>query len=295
MKRRTRSGPRFPRLGRGAFVLAARLVVSAVALFAVVYAVGAARDRAARIESLTPTRLEWVSLPPWLLDPLQRDILADISAQADVSSADNVFDPGLAQRVAYNLSRSSWVESVHRVAVRNSAVRVDAQFRTPLTLVEYGDTAYLVDDKGVRLPRQMNAAGVDPRDWIILTGVRGPVPAVGEAWNGKEVADGLALIRALYQRAAAGQLACRAELKAVDVSNFDGRANPLHGRLRILTTAPDLIVHWGLPPGEEAAVECAARHKLERLDYLARANQGRLPRMGNIDLRPPNRVHFDTR
>ncbi len=286
---------RVPRLSRGAFVAGARLVVAAAAGIALVYGVGAAEDGAREIERRTPTRLEWVTLPNWLLDPMQRDILLDISAQADVAQSDDVFEAGLAERVAYNLNNCSWIESVRRVSVRNSAVRVDAVFRTPLTLVAFGDTAYLVDDKGVRLPRQVLAANVDPREWIVLAGVRGPVPPVGESWNGKEVADGLALVRALLQRAASGQLACRGELKAVDVSNYDGRVNALHGRLRIVTTAPDLIVHWGLPVGEEYGVECGARHKLERLDYLARTNEGRLPRLGNIDLRPLHKVHFDVR
>lgn len=270
---------------------AGRALLWAGSLAAIPFGLNAADAYARRAAVEKTIELRWVNLPYWLASGDQDDVLDEIKSGIKLYSDDDIFAPNLCERVGRSVAASPWVRSVERVSKhRDGVVRVKARFRTPLTLILAGADAYLVDRSGVRLPR---GGPFKPADWLIVTGVRGPVPKVGQAWNGRDAAAALKLVELLTERAARGALSCRDELRAVDVSNYRGRKNAHDGWLQIHTTRGEGMIQWGLPPGEEYGIESSAEQKLAVLDQLARDNYGRLPDMGRIDIRGNDRVTFD--
>jgi hypothetical protein len=234
-----------------------------------------------------PTQLRWTALPPWLEDPRQQGLLSEIEAQAGLRADNDLFEPALCERLARNLKRSPWVEDVHRVWKQpGGTVRVHASFRKPLTMAAKDGMAYLVDKSGVRLPLQQRAAHIKPGKWIIVRGVGGRVPPVGEQWQGEDLAAGLRLANFLDRAEVGGRLSFRTSLLAVDVGHFDSRTG---GGLRVITINPRSYIHWGLPPGDEYDIEASAERKLEALNGLY-AKTGCLPDRGPIDVRPQDRI-----
>jgi hypothetical protein len=234
-----------------------------------------------------PTQLRWTSLPPWLEDPRQAGLLGEIEAQAGLRAGDDLFEPTLCERISHNLQRVSWIRDVHRVWKQpDGIVRVDASFRKPLTMAVKNGMAYLVDNSGARLPLQQRAAHIEPGKWIMICGVGGRVPAVGEQWAGDDLAAGLKLVSFLDRAEVAGRLSFRTSLLAVDVSRYDPRTG---GELQVITINPRSYIHWGLPPGEECAIESSAEAKLDALNGLY-AKTGCLPDQGPIDVRPRDQI-----
>lgn len=273
--------------GRFGLLIVGRGALWLFSAFAVVFGLHTLDARARDLQSRDPVRLEWLRLPDWLLAPEQRDLIDEISAQAGLYGDEDLAAPDVCARVASNLAASPWVERVNRVSKQPGLVRVDADIRKPLTMVEHAGTAYLIDDKGVRLPPSLRASELDRDAWLTITGASSPPPPVGELWPGQDLAAGVKLVRLINDRSSAGLLASRADLRRVDVSNF-GKRFVRDGQLRIETSAPACIIHWGMPPGEEYNIESPAERKLAMLDQYWRYKGGRLGDDGPIDLRDPN-------
>lgn len=236
-------------------------------------------------------RLVWADLPLWLRDPAQAPLLEDIERSTGLLPTDSFRDDGLCARVGQTLSRNPWIAAVHRVAKASEGrLIVWCDFRAPLTLIEKHGMAYLADRQGVRLPYQMSVDFVDP-GWLVLRGVEGALPEVGNHWEGQDVAAGLALVEYLQRADTEGKLPFRMALRGVDVSNYGGRRDPAGGWLRIVTVHPGALIHWGLKPGEEQPVEPPADRKLALLRKLYQ-REGRLPDSGPIDVRFEDRVEW---
>jgi len=235
-----------------------------------------------------PTRIEWGELPAWLSEPDWRFVLSDLEARLETAegpfSAVVLHDENVCPYVAAQLGSSAWIERIERVSKRSDGrVRVQARFRQPFALVEHSGVLYLVDESGVRLPLRR------PVDTLVIRGVRAAAPAPGQAWAGGDVAAGLKLAGLLQRAKAAGQAPFWRELRAIDVSNWDGRKLPAAGRLQLITDNPQSYIHWGAVPGEEYGVEAKAEHKLAALATLY-LRQGRFPDDGPIDVRDENRI-----
>lgn len=231
-------------------------------------------------------RLEWVDLPPWLAISDNQWVGNEIEAAANLRPDDDIRDPQLCARVGKGLESSPWVAGVQRVTKRpNGAVRVDATFREPFAFIAVRGRAYLVDEAGVRLPSECMAAAIDPEDWLTITGVAEPIPDVGQAWGGRDLAGGLALVRYLRNAVAQGRLPFRSSLRAVDVANYDGAENTFDAKLRLRTIHPRCYIRWGEPPGEEYPVQPSADRKLEMLASVY-ADRGQLPE-GVLDVLDP--------
>lgn len=272
-----------PRISPALLLAAGKASLWVASLVAIGFGLHSLDAFAHDLHRAAPPALEFVDLPDWLHRPEHAPVVEELRQSAGLFKDDDVADRDLCARVAANLGGSPWLKSVNRVTKCPGLVRVHADIRQPLTMVAFDQRAYLVDLDGVRLPREMAAADVDPQEWIVLQGVRGPVPKVGESWNGNEIRPGLQLIRLLNERSAAGCLSCRAELKAVDASNFDLRKAPLDGQLRIITRTGTCI-EWGMPPGEEAGIERTAKGKLDLLDSIGIKTPAKLRQP--IDIRP---------
>jgi hypothetical protein len=232
-----------------------------------------------------PMTIEWVGVPEWLADENWIHILPQLDQRINLDPKSDPYDERVCPYVAERLSGSAWVERVRRVSKQiDGRVKIYADFRKPFTMIEDAGTAYLVDDLGVRLPGEWNAARLNRVGWLVIQGVGLPVPKVGERWGGADLAAGLKLARFLYQAEKDGQMPFRGSIRAIDVRNFAGRINPRAGRLQLVTINPGSYIHWGLPPGEEYGIESSAELKLAMLCRLYAA-EGRLPTRGPIDVR----------
>jgi len=235
-------------------------------------------------------QLKWADVPPtldsWILTEVEQESEAyDLRPllQRDL------YSPTLCPDLAAALARSPWIERVRRVAKSgDGTVTIRADFRQYLTFVVRNGMGYLVDDHGVRLPRQVASAYLRQYGMIAVEGVAGPVPPVGQAWSNEDVAAGLKLVKFLAERCPDN---LRQLLRSVDVSNYKNRLNRRDGWLRIRTIHPGLDILWGLPPGEEYGVESPAERKLALLWSLY-ARQAQLPSSGTIDVRGEDEILY---
>lgn len=235
--------------------------------------------------------LYWVNIPStlddWIVDEIERErYLYDLRPLYQL----DLHDPSLCPRIADALGRSPWILAIKRVQKQSDGrVLVDAQFREYLTFVVRNRMGYLVDARGVRLPREQAADFLKPYDMILIEGVEAPVPKVGQAWNSEAVLGGLKLVRFLNQRCPGG---LRSAIEAVDVSNYGNRRNARDGWLSIRTIHPKKPIRWGRPPGDENNIECQATRKLENL-WTLYSRHGQLPPLANIDVRDENGVLYE--
>jgi hypothetical protein len=160
------------------------------------------------------------------------------------------------ERAEQTIAQSPWVEAVDRVERSGDRVTVAAQYRRPAALVRSGDGYRLIDTRGVLLPGWYR-----PERLPIIEGVTAAPPHEGATWPGAPIQAGLGIVRVAAGKSWASQV------KAYGVGQTDS-----FGRIRIvLWTGPgrdlarDPHVVWGLPPGQEGAVEPSVPSKLARL------------------------------
>lgn len=241
-----------------------------------------------------PTVIEWMGTPDWLGYASFEDVLPTLEEAVTLAPDTDPYDERVCPYVAERVAASPWVEGVRSVSKQaDGRVKVHAAFRKPFAWVKRGLVAYLVDEHGVRLPKELATADVNRADWWLIQGVAKPAPKPGERWAGGDVAEGLKLARFLYRAETAGRMPLRESIRAIDVSNFRGRADPRAGRLQLATINPGSYIHWGLPPGEEYGIESSAELKLAILNKL-HAARGRLPDEGPIDVRSDDSIGFGT-
>jgi len=243
-----------------------------------------------RTVNTAPMRIEWTGLPQWLQDDYWSHILKDLEQRIALDPAADPYDWRVCPYVAERLAGSAWIERVRQVTkLQDGRVQISAEFRKPLAMIERDGIVHLVDSSGVRLPESWYARSANRAGWFVIEGVRAHPPAPGERWVGRDVQAGLRLVRFLASAENSGRLPFRKEIRAIDVGNVGGRLEPRAGQLRIRTTDPDCVIHWGLPPGEEAGVEADARQKLANLSRLYSANGMRFPSRP-IDVRPEDGI-----
>jgi hypothetical protein len=194
--------------------------------------------------------------PPW----------ADLSSPESVvllpAGHDTLMDPDLVPSVAASFASNPWVRRV--VAVERAfpdQVRVRLEMRTPKLSVRRAGGLILVDRDGVRLP---GAYATVPLRAMEVTGVASVPPAAGRAWEGPEIA------RALEMAALAeGERILRGlDIRAVDVSNLNGRRDPKSPDLS-LVTAGGAVIGWGRAPTDPRFGEPALSEKLDNLRRAA--------------------------
>jgi hypothetical protein len=244
--------------------------------------------------STADTVIEWVDTPEWLNDENWQHVLLELEDRIDLHPDTDPYDDRVCPYVAERIAGSSWLSAVRQVSKQSDGrVKIHADFRKPFALVEQHGVAYLVDQTGVRLPQQWASSGVNRCGWMAIRGVGARPPASGEQWPGEDVAAGLKLARFLYWAETKNRIPFRDEIRAIDVSNFDGRKSARAGRLQLITINPRSYIHWGLPPGEEYGydgnIESTAEMKLAMLCGLHEA-KGRLPDKGPIDVRSEDAI-----
>ncbi|MBN1554407.1 MAG: hypothetical protein JXA11_06655 [Phycisphaerae bacterium] len=190
------------------------------------------------------------AVPEWMPATLGRMILADVTPrEVDFD------DPALGRVIYEQAIRNPWIAQVEevrreRLSATEAVIRVRAQYRQPIARVSREGRMYYVDGRGVILPYSQTPkfAVKDGDDvkyfvhrdavpshlmpirihYIAVEGVEAPPPAVGQAWEGEDLAQGLRLVRLLGTRPWANQIS------VVDARN--------HAR-RISESEPELCIY----------------------------------------------------
>lgn len=220
-----------------------------------------------------PLTLQWAHLPDWLKAPANAHVLDEVTEAVGLTLADRMLDRDLARRIGERLSAPhlAWVERVERVEVQSGGiVSISARFRRPTAWVRRGDWCYLLSADGVRLNGRYSFRSTVGSTMIVIDGVHGPVPAVGECWDVPEVRAGLKMVQACNGRR------FRDQIERVVVSR-DERRDSGTVQIEIRTDRPGTRIWWGREPGMEDGCEISALQKLALLDSLHR-------RSGRVDM-----------
>jgi hypothetical protein len=210
---------------------------------------------------ISAERVQLVDAPKWMSQALQKHLQGLVASHV---SADPL-DSASLEVAVQTLAASPWVEGVSRIQRLKQAVMVSATYREPVALVQVADGYRIVDAKGVCLPGVFQNQHLAKLRLPVIVGVSAKAPAEGRPWPGEEVQAGYALAKLLAKQPFASQI------QAVDVSARDVR-----GRLRMSLMTRDGLVRWGLPPGQEQAIEPTAQTKIDWLTGLYK-------KVGSID------------
>ncbi len=214
-------------------------------------------------------RVRLNNVPPWMRPEQVQRIVDEVAYRAGPDPLDRA---ALADAVAY-LEREAWVRAVNSVQRHDRGViDVHATWRHPAALIGARDGFHLIDPDGVRLPGVYGYDQLEALGLTAITGVAAAPPAQGATWPGNDVQAGLALAKLLAGRPFADQV------RAVDVSNYAGRADDAYPHISLITR--DGMVRWGRAPGEAGIYEPDAPRKLAMIQRVAERYGGRIDANG---------------
>jgi hypothetical protein len=239
-------------------------IVSVVAAgFGWVWMTGALeRYAAARLDrDDTPVAsVELANAPAWMSVKL-REQLQGVAGQK-ISN-----DPiaGKELQAAYaEFSNNPWVESVKSVRrTSGGGILIQATYREPVAMVDQPEGLRWVDAKGVLLPGLWTNKQSGP-NLPLVRGVKLEAPeADGEMWNAPDLQAGLAMIKTM-----------RPTPYFQQVMAYNVEARDAAGRVRLSMVTSRGLIMWGLPPGQEQAIEPGAEHKLKLVAEVFKGGQG---------------------
>jgi hypothetical protein len=217
----------------------------------------------AHAAEVTPDRVQLVDPPGWMTGGTRRRIRRRVAGPID---PDPLHATGLRQAhealLADPVVRQGQVERLGE-----GQVRVIADYREPVAIIEARDGYHLVGPAGTRLSpdpyyeHQVSHLGLPLIQQVESAPPRDP----GQRWDGRRVQAALSLIRLLSEAPYFNQI------EAVDASQTDRQ-----DRLRLVLRTEEGQITWGFPPGRERAIEPTAEVKLRRLRQLATRFHGEI-------------------
>ncbi len=214
---------------------------------------------------LTEVRVALLAHPDWMPPSLIGDL-----AHAVCGDAADFDTPPYTQQVHERALASPWIARVHSVTKSRLPAREDlgvvevrCDYRTPLVRVQLTDLSgiVLVDREGVRLPQR---ADVNTDRLVLVQGVQGGPPPLGQPWNAPDLLDAIRLIELLQSRS------YDREVTAVDVLNHGGRMDPYSAHIRFFAqsgTRRATEIRFGRFPSPDGTdYEIPPDRKLARLD-----------------------------
>ncbi len=257
-----------------------------------------------------------IDRPDWMPDSLARKIVADI-----LPDGLDYYDDTLSEQVYALAVRHPWISNVESVLKRRTPdgekayVELRAKFRQPIAKAGARGRYSFIDVDGARLPdsaespqvpRYVLAASLGDSEatgkeiyyadqallpangvhkkirYIIIDGVAGLAPLPGELWAGKDLADGLKLLKLLLARSYADQIT------VIDVTNHSGRVSKSVSEITIhaqVGRSRATEIRFGRFPTTGDWV-VGPREKLANLDEYVRSNNGQLAGVNEyLDLR----------
>ncbi len=258
-------------------------------------------------------RVHLAGRPGWMPKSLAAEIPHSLLSEGAVAN-----QPDLVERIYAEAMASPWIKSVGCVRKRATAdprvaaIEILVEFHRPVARVQVGRRHVFVSDAGIRLPdhqvpkyeatipasagvaahvesyirRHEIPRGVQARavHYVVIYGVVGDAPAVGQAWPGADLADGVRLVKLVSSRKYARQIS------VVDVRNHAGRISPNAPHLRMYAQTArgwSTDIRFGqfpLPGGGDFVV--SPKRKMSYIDQYVARNGGRLSGINTyLDLR----------
>ncbi len=200
--------------------------------------------------------------PVWMSESLAKQILTE-SFQPIKDELTNLHRQGQNHKFPEvlndQLARNSWVRKVHWVRRSfGGKFIINAEFREPAAMVTLEQECYLIDSEGVVLPGKYKYDLLADCGLLEIHGSRGTSPEAGKKWNDGDLQAGLALVKLLQKSP------FKHQIKAVDVTNYQGRSDPASSWLLIVTDRRT-VIRWGRPVEQEQGLETTAPQKLALL------------------------------
>lgn len=218
--------------------------------------------------------VSYTALPAWFDEKRQAQVSARVrSAVGDLSTIDQT----RLSRAKDAMLSTGWFDEIRQISLADGGgFLVDAEFLVPFAIVRHGEFDFLVTPEARLMPMEWRA-GHRPAQphYVAILGASQPAPgAIGDRWQGADLAAGLELARTIASEAWFTQVA------GIDLSRFSAE-----NALVLVTQAGGTVV-WGRAPDDRSVAEVPTETKLATLDYLYRSN-GRIDVGGGraIDLR----------
>lgn len=229
--------------------------------------------------------LELVGVPAWVNEPLKEKIYAAAIAGGE----DLKLDEDAARSVQNNLEREvAWLRNV-TVRTTHDTIRIEAQWRKPIALVERGMRKFYVDAELVVLD-------FVPMPNLPIVKVKGlslirKVPQPGTVWQRDELAAAVDVLKLLWRTDEDEEVTpdkpLLREIEAIDVSNFKGREDIRFPHIVLYATDNTEII-WGVEIGTwQRYLEATDEEKLAKLYGYYKEHGSLLNSVKYINLRDP--------
>jgi hypothetical protein len=200
--------------------------------------------------------------PVWMSESLATQILTE-SFQPIKDDLVELHRQGQDQKLPEvlndQLAKNPWVSKVHWVRRSfGGKFMINADFREPAAMVQMEKGCYLIDNEGVLLPGKYKYNLLADCGLLEIHGCRGEVPDAGKKWKSVDLQAGLELVKLLQTSP------FKHQVKAVDVTNYQGRSDPASSWLVVMTDRRT-VIRWGRPMGQEQGLETTAHEKLSLL------------------------------
>jgi hypothetical protein len=189
--------------------------------------------------------LKLVNVPDWV----SPELIREIEETAKKGGAKFILNESSARLVGENLRVLSWLYNV-QVSVGSKDIIVNAEYRKPVAMVTANDGWYYLDAEATVL----DYVPISKLTIVEITGVSShhlSARSIGEKWQSDDVAAAIELIQLLdkMDRQVEPNKPLLAEVKSVDMSNFNGRRS---------TTQPHIVfyakdgteIKWGARIGQ---------------------------------------------
>jgi len=278
-KRRRKTVKSTSRLWSVFLILAAVCVVAAIAV-GFVYI-----DR--YVQAVSPVaqpfgRLELVGVPDWA----GSELLEKIASTA--GGKEFCLDKTVAKEIATSLQSMAWLYDV-RARTTSKTIRISANYRKPIALVQKGGEKFYLDKDGVLL--DYLATGKLPI--VKITGIQaGQVAPVGSIWRQDDVAAAVKVLGVLgrMDEISTPQKPLLYEIASMDVANLGGRKNNRQSHI-ILYAKDGTQILWGAAPGEaERYLEATEKEKIAMLYEFYKQHRTVQGIVKYIELRQPQKT-----
>ncbi|MHB9071140.1 MAG: cell division protein FtsQ/DivIB [Sedimentisphaerales bacterium] len=185
-----------------------------------------------------------LNFPDWGSEELKQKIVAEAAGD----SKDLKLSDSAAMRIGENIAEFSWLYNT-KVQIGNQAIVIDAQYRLPVALIKTNDSQYFIASDLVVL----DYVNISKLPIVEITGVpahRLTWRSVGTKWDSEDVVAAVELL-ALFARMDSEVVPDKpllAEIKSIDMSNFNGRRSSSQPHI-VLYAKDGTEIRWGAQKG----------------------------------------------
>lgn len=224
--------------------------------------------------------LELVDAPEWASDELKTRIYNAAGGKSFE------LDENVARAVAENLAAVSWLNEV-KVTTTHNRLLVEAKWRKPLALVQFGLRSVYVDTELVVL----DFVPIHNLPIVKIEGLSATarIPPPGEVWQSDELSAAVTILAKLDQmdKSVTPDKPLLYEIDRIDISNFNGRENSRVPHI-ILYAKDNTEIIWGAEFGAwQRYLETTDEKKLAKLYAFYKEYGTLLGGVKYINLRDP--------